>query len=129
MNRLKKNWLDKLSIVATSLCALHCLSLPLIIVLFPLLGASFVAQELFESVVLVVTMLLGTIALYSGYRYHHHRSYPFILLYLGGFLYWYKHELDPAQQPALIACAATMIILAHLLNIRLSRQLFGCPAH
>ena len=129
MSSLKKNWLDKLGIAATALCALHCLSLPLIVVLFPLLGASFIALEIFELVVLLITMLLGTVALYSGYRYHHHRSYPFILLYFGGFLYWYKHELEPAQQPVLIAIATVLIILSHVLNIRLARLFCGCPAH
>ena len=121
-----KNWLDKLGIAATFLCALHCLLLPVSALVFPLFTASFWAQELFDSMVLAMTMILGSAALYSGFR-HHQRKYPFVLLYTGGWLYWYKHDVNQLEQWALVSVAAALIILAHLINIRLRRQQCDCP--
>lgn len=126
MINLAKNLLDKIGIAITSLCAIHCLLLPLMLPVLPLLGASFVADELFEDSILAVTMVLGAFALYSGYKRYHNRLYPFILLGLGGFIYWQKDILGVEAEPFTVMAGATLVVIAHLVNIRLCRRNNNC---
>ncbi len=69
------NFLDRMGIWASSLCALHCLLLPILIPLIPYIGASFVAQDWFERSILTISMIIGFWALLSGF-YRYHRQIP-----------------------------------------------------
>ncbi|MFT4924303.1 MAG: hypothetical protein ACI8WB_000381 [Phenylobacterium sp.] len=121
-----KNILDKIGIAATSLCAIHCLLLPLMLPIFPLIGASFLAQTFFERSFLAVTMVLGFFALYSGYKGYHSRLYPFAMLFAGGFIYWNKDIFGEAIEPYTVMAGATLVVMAHLVNIRLCRRYKDC---
>ncbi len=121
-----KNLLDKIGIAATSLCAIHCLLLPLMLPLFPLIGASFLAQDAFEQGFLAITMVLGFFALYSGYKRYHNRLYPFSLLFLGGFIYWQKDLFGDAAEPFTVMIGALLVVAAHLINIKLTRRCADC---
>ena len=72
--------LDRIGITATSLCALHCIMLPILLPALPLLGLGFLADHAWEHVFLLITALLGGFALYSGYKRYHQKYYPFYLL-------------------------------------------------
>lgn len=123
---LAKNLLDKIGIAATSLCAIHCLLLPLMLPVFPLIGVSFFAQEVFERGLLLTTMVLGFIAIYSGYKRYHNRLYPFTLLFLGGFIYWQKAFFGDVLEPFTVMSGASLVVWAHLINIKLSRRYAPC---
>lgn len=117
-----KNVLDKIGIVVTSLCALHCLLIPFMLPVLPLLGISFIANEAFEDAILLLTMILGSIALYSGYRRYHGNLSPFVMLFLGGFIYWEKHILGSEFEPYLVMFGASLVVIAHMVNIKLCRK-------
>merc|ERR1712063_179408 len=72
--------LDKLGIWVSSLCALHCLALPVLVPLLPLIGSSFFAQVWFERTILSFSILVGAVALISGATRYHGRLYPLVLL-------------------------------------------------
>ena len=76
--------LDKLGIWVSSLCALHCLALPVLIPLLPLVGSSFFAQVWFERTILTFSLIVGAVALISGAVRYHGKYYPLILLFTGG---------------------------------------------
>ncbi len=117
--------LDRIGITATSLCALHCILLPVLLPFLPLLGLSFLASHEWEHVFLLMTAVLGTVALFSGYKRYHKRLYPFFMLYLGVALYWIKHDYSEAVEAYFIIGGAILIIAAHFINIKLcnlSRQ-------
>lgn len=71
-----KSLLDRLGIWASSLCAVHCLALPILIPLLPLIGASFFAQDWFERTILSLSMIVGFWALLSGFYRYHRQIYP-----------------------------------------------------
>jgi hypothetical protein len=123
---IAKNLLDKIGIAATSLCAIHCLLLPFILPILPMVGASFIAGEVFEDVVLVCTMMLGFVALYSGYKRYHGQIYPFVLLFGGGFIYWQKDMLGVEVEPYLVLMGASLVVAAHVLNMKLCRRCSDC---
>ncbi len=118
--------LDKIGITATSLCALHCIMLPIILPLLPLVGLSFLADHTWEHVFLLMTAALGTVALFSGFKRYHKRLYPFYLLYLGVALYWIKHDFSEDVEALFIIGGASLIIAAHYINIKLCESCKQC---
>lgn len=121
--------LDRIGITATSLCALHCILLPVILPALPLLGISFLADHMWEHVFLVVTAVLGSIAMFSGFKRYHKKLYPFYLLILGVVIYWQKHDFSESIQPVFIVIGATLIVAAHIINIKLCTSCKQCNEH
>jgi uncharacterized membrane protein len=118
--------LDRIGITATSLCALHCILLPILLPMLSLLGLSFLADHTWEHIFLLMTALLGTVALYSGFKRYHKRLYPFALLYLGLGLYWLKHNFSSELELFFIIIGASLIISAHFINIKLCNSFKEC---
>lgn len=118
--------LDRIGITATSLCALHCILLPILLPMLPLVGLSFLADHAWEHVFLLITAALGTVALFSGFRRYHKRLYPLYLLYIGVALYWIKHDFSEALEPVFIIGGASLIIAAHFINIKLCNNCKQC---
>lgn len=121
--------LDRIGITATSLCALHCILLPVILPALPLLGIGFLADHMWEHIFLVVTAILGSIAMFSGFKRYHKKLYPFYLLMLGVVVYWQKHDFSEAVQPFFIMIGATLIVAAHIINIKLCNSCKQCSEH
>jgi len=121
--------LDKFGITAASLCALHCILLPVLLPALPLLGLSFLADHAWEHVFLLVTAVLGSIALLSGYKRYHRRLYPFYLLLMGVGIYWQKHDFSAEVQPFIIFIGTSLIIAAHFINLRLCNSCKQCTEH
>jgi|TARA_B110000091_G_C13570804_1_gene372437 hypothetical protein len=118
--------LDRIGITATSLCALHCILLPVLLPALPLLGLSFLADHAWEHIFLIITAILGTVALFSGFKKYHRRLYPFYLLFLGIGIYWIKHDFSEAIQPYFIIIGASLIVAAHVINLKLCNSCKQC---
>ena len=121
--------LDRVGITATSLCAIHCILLPVILPALPMLGLSFLADHFFEHAALLVTGIIGIIALISGFKRYHGKLYPFYFLILGVFIYWLKHDFEPSVQPYFVIVGALLIVAGHLFNLRLCKQYMVCSEH
>lgn len=118
--------LDRIGITATSLCALHCILLPVLLPALPLLGLSFLADHAWEHVFLLMTAILGSFALFSGFKKYHKRLYPFYLLFLGVVIYWIKHDFSEELQPYFILVGASLIVAAHVINLKLCNSCKQC---
>jgi len=62
--------LDKIAISTSALCAIHCLSLPLLLGLLPALGTTVFGDESFHILLLWMVIPLSLIALTLGCRTH-----------------------------------------------------------
>ncbi|WP_102794870.1 MerC domain-containing protein [Bowmanella denitrificans] len=129
MSNKSNNLLDKMGIWASSLCALHCLLLPVLIPLLPFVGASFFADAWFERSILTVSMIIGFWALLSGFYHYHRQIYPLYSLVLGGLIYWNKDMFGHEYEPFTIAVGAVLIIAAHLINLKLCQSCRQCDDH
>ncbi|TWX55303.1 MerC domain-containing protein [Colwellia hornerae] len=118
--------LDRIGITATSLCALHCILLPVLLPALPLLGLSFLADHAWEHVFLLMTAALGSLALFSGFKKYHRKYYPFYLLFLGVGIYWIKHDFSEDIQPYFIVIGASLIVAAHIINLKLCNSCKQC---
>lgn len=120
-NENPSTW-DKLGIWISSLCALHCLLLPVLLPIAPLLASSFFAQPWFEHLILALSMLIGSFALINGALRYHGHLYPLVALFVGGLVYWQKDALGEAVEPFAVGIGAALIILGHWQNMKLCRQ-------
>ena len=61
---------DWLGIAASIACAIHCAAMPFVVMLLPALGLSFLADESFHRVMVVVCSLLAGAAFLPGFKRH-----------------------------------------------------------
>jgi len=124
-----RNALDKVGIAVTSLCAIHCILLPVLLPLLPLAGLTVAHNHAFERLVLLFTMVLGFVTLFAGFHRYHRKLYPFYSLFLGGFIYWQKDLLGPDYEHIVLIIGASFVVLAHVLNLRLCNHCHSCESH
>lgn len=120
--------LDRLGIWITSLCALHCLLLPIFISFAPLIASTFVAEAWFERTILSFSILIGFAALFIGFSKYHRQLYPIYSLTLGALIYWNKDIFGHDFEPFILGIGALFIIVAHFANLRLCRQCKKCKS-
>ncbi|WP_431212771.1 MerC domain-containing protein [Puia sp. P3] len=65
-------WASRHRCSAPSTCAL----LPLLVASLPILGINIIHNQLFEFGMIGLAFLIGTWALWHGFRYHHGRILP-----------------------------------------------------
>ena len=116
---LKINW-DALGIGASLACAIHCAVLPLVLTSLPLFGINIVNNKAFEYFMIALAFVIGSYALWHGYKRHHHRIMPFFLFTAGMLLllakqYWHQYEL------LILPFAVLFIVSAHIINFRSCR--------
>jgi len=79
--------LDRFAIVLSSICAIHCIALPLVVGLVPLLAVATnhdnaLHEFWFHQFILIFILPVSIIALIVGYRLHHQRI-PVIIGVIG----------------------------------------------
>lgn len=114
--------MDKLGIWVSSLCAVHCLALPIL----PILATTVFGEVWFERLILSISILVGLVSLLLGSIRHHGQYYPLLFLVVGGVIYWNKGALGDEWEPLTIAVGAGLIIAGHWINLRLCRQCKCC---
>ncbi len=66
-------FMDKTAITLSTACAIHCLFLPVFVVMLPALGTSFFANESFHHFLLWFVVPTSVLALTQGCRRHNDR--------------------------------------------------------
>jgi len=129
MNNLR-SLADKSAIALSVLCSIHCLALPLAIVLLPSVAAMPLEGEEFHYWMLIAVLPLSTYALTMGCKKHQH----YRLLFIGFlglsilvFAAFFGHELlGETGEKALTMIGATILALGHIGNHRLCQQQEHC---
>jgi hypothetical protein len=122
---LKKINLDTLGISASLACAIHCAVLPLFFTSLPLFGLEILHNKIFEYSMIAFAGIIGSYALYHGWKKHHHKILPLIIFLIGLLLLILKEVFIDAELLLLIP-AATLIVGAHVLNYRDCRKANHC---
>ncbi|WP_346660340.1 MerC domain-containing protein [Nannocystis pusilla] len=106
--------LDRLGVVASSLCLIHCLATPLLVVLFPL-----VVSERFEGLLAWALIALATISV--GLSLARRRLLPAVPYTLGVLTLALTHAHGLAEGSSLelvsTSIAASLMIGTHLLSL------------
>lgn len=117
--------LDGLGITASLLCAIHCAILPLLFTSIPMLGIDIVQNKNFEFGMIGLAFVIGTYALYHGFRRHHHRLIPFFL-FTAGFIFLVLKEVLPTHHTWMVLPAMGFIIGAHYANYWFCKRAKHC---
>lgn len=117
--KMKINW-DALGVVTSVACAIHCAILPLFIVSLPLFGINIIENHAFEIVMILIALVIGTYALWHGYKGHHHRKLP-ILLFIAGMSFLFLKEVWHDYHISFLIPAVLLIVSAHYINFRYCR--------
>lgn len=115
----KINW-DALGITTSLLCAIHCALLPLVVASLPILGINIIHNQLFEYGMIGLAFLIGSWALWHGFRYHHGRLLPW-LLFVGGVILLIAKQVWHSYELSILPFAVLLIVAAHVVNLRWTR--------
>lgn len=118
----KSSLLDSLAIALSGLCLVHCLALPVLIALFPLLSVNLVDHESFHQIILVAVVPTTAIALVSGIM-RHHRMLVAVLGIIGvaalTFAAFVLHAVHAHGMETWVTVTGGLLLAsAHVLNFR-----------
>jgi hypothetical protein len=110
--------LDRLGMVISSACVIHCLALPLAAAMLPLLSVTLPGDEWIHKVLLGLALPVTGLALYRGWR-RHHSLFPLVTgatgLSIVGLALLAQSE---ALEAFLSATGGSIVVWAHLRNWR-----------
>ena len=120
---LDKGWGDRAAICFSSLCILHCLLLPVLLVAYPIGILVTLSDEMFHQIMVSVALPLSLVSLYVGYG-HHKRNQLIVFGSVGlGMLMLplvVPHELISESEETWLTFAGALIVcLTHVVNFRL----------
>jgi hypothetical protein len=114
---------DAIGFSASTLCAIHCAAMPLLLTALPLAGLKFLAHPAIEAAMLVLSLMIGATSLRHGYRKHHRKFTALLILITGFAMIFAGHFVLPAPYGEVtIPSGAGIVAIAHLVNWRLCRQ-------
>ena len=68
------SWMDKFAVSTSTVCGIHCLSLPLVLGVFPAIGTTLLGGEAFHVWLLWAVIPLSLLALSLGCQKHKYIS-------------------------------------------------------
>lgn len=122
----ERQLLDKAAVVLSGICMLHCLALPVLLTIFPIINISLIDEATFHVVMIVFILPISLIALAIGCR-QHKDILTIILGVIGlGILIItaiYGHTLFGLTGERLVTSLGGVILaLAHIQNYRCCRS-------
>lgn len=122
--------LDRIGMIASCVCAVHCAVMPAVIGLLPLLGLGVIADERVEWAVIGIAALVGAASLLPTYFRHHGCATPLLifaagltLIFVGKTLFEERATLEAAS----VVAGALAVAVAHFVNRRLCRACCTIP--
>ncbi|MDG2070657.1 MAG: MerC domain-containing protein [Pseudomonadales bacterium] len=124
--RENSNRLDGMAVILSGTCMLHCLVLPLLVTLFPIVQGSLLEEKYFHLIMLVFILPTSLVALTVGCR--RHRDPLTIILGTIGLTtlaisaFW-GHELFGLSGERVVTTIGGLVLAsAHILNFRCCRH-------
>lgn len=108
--------------VASSVCTIHCLLLPVILSMSAFSSFVFLSDPVLENIFLAVSSLVAVSSLLPAYI-RHHRKFTAIGILLFGFLFiGLSRFVDGFPEALLTSSGAATVALAHYVNFRLCKN-------
>lgn len=129
MNRAQL-YADRLAISLSFLCVLHCLALPLLVVMLPSVIALYFEGEAFHLWMIVAVIPTSLYALMMGCKQH--QRYRLLVMGAMGLsllvaaLLLEGTEIGERFEKILTVLGSVLIVIGHLLNYRLCQRTHDC---
>lgn len=101
---------------ASTICAIHCAIVPVLITTLPLMGLGFLANPYFEWGMIGLALILGISSIAVSYFKVHHRVLPVILLFAGFAAIGVGHLFATWAEAVIVPVGGFTIAIAHFLN-------------
>jgi O-antigen/teichoic acid export membrane protein len=124
------NTIDRVGVVASCVCAVHCAVMPFVIGLLPLFGLGIFADQRTEWALVAVSLVVGLSSLLPAYLRKHKRTRPLFLFTIGLALIFIARvtfEDTLRAEIPFVVLGALLIAASHFLNRRLCRACPVCP--
>jgi len=121
---LGRSRLDNFGIVLSSLCAVHCFLMPVILVVIPTLGVGFLDDGIFHPILAGSVAVIGSFAFSRGYHRHKNRlvlwiAVTGILILSFAALNTTHHLMTETVERIATLIGSSLIISAHYRNWKL----------
>jgi uncharacterized membrane protein YfcA len=125
----KVNW-DNIGIAASTLCAIHCLLLPIVLAFAPTLAHFLPGDETVHRTLAYLLAAVGLVAFWAAYKVHRRKQVLLLLAIgiLGVTVGAYADFLLPthAWEVGITVTGSSFLIAAHYLNRTLCRSCRVC---
>lgn len=132
--------LDKVGMMTSTICAIHCAILPLVIGVLPLIGMGFLAHGFFDWAMVAIASIVGYISLMNGHKTHKKHTAicffipgVFIILvslfvvgHTDGCVSCAGHHEEFPIHSLLMAFGGILIAVSHFINMRLCKKCSTC---
>ncbi|MEM8523148.1 MAG: MerC domain-containing protein [Bacteroidota bacterium] len=108
--------LDFLGFFASLLCAIHCISLPLLLSISALSGLAWLENEFIEYGIILFSLIVASWSLGQSYFKYRIKLDAIIVVAIGFGLVFSGHVLFEALEPVLMMLGGSCIAFAHFLN-------------
>lgn len=116
---------DRIGATASLLCAVHCVLLPFVLTLLPLIGLEFLAGHTFERIFVACASVLAGASILVAYR-RHHRPHALVLMIPGVTLLLFGIAIDldahVVLHTACVVSGGLLVASAHLTNLVLAHR-------
>ena len=106
-------------------CAVHCLAMPLLVAVLPLIGLGFLANERAELFLILVAIGLAVGSLAWGARHHRRLRALLMLIVALAFIVTARTVVEGTFEVVFYSIGAILLASAHLVNRHLCKT---CPA-
>ena len=124
--RSRHSLLDALAVAISALCLVHCLALPLLLVVFPLLAGTVFSHETFHQVLLWVIVPTSVAAVAFARRTHPDNTVVLLvsagLLILVGAAFWAHDRAAPQVETVLTITGGLVLAAGHVRNVLVCRH-------
>lgn len=116
---------DRVGATASLLCAVHCMLLPFVLALLPLIGLEFLAGHVFERIFVACAAVLASASLITAYR-RHHKPHALFLMVPGILLLLFGVAIDInahiVLHTASVVTGGLLVASAHITNLVLAHR-------
>jgi len=124
---------DRIGIVMSILCILHCAAAPILLFFLPAVATAFLSEEAFVHRTLYgLILLVAVFSFIPGYRIHK-RLKPFAFFFIGlgclTFATFFAHDISHALEPVFAIVGSIFIVSAHYFNHKSCQHSCGEHTH
>ena len=116
---------DRIGATASLLCAVHCVLLPFVLALLPLIGLEFLAGHTFERIFVACAATLASASIVTAYR-RHRRPHALFLMLPGIALLLFGITIDldvhVVLHTASVVTGGMLVASAHVTNLVLAHR-------
>ena len=109
-------------------CAIHCLAMPLLGTVLPLIGLSFLANERVEFILIAGAIVLAIASLAWGVRHHRNWRAFLVLIAALAFIVTARTAVEGTFEMVFYGAGGILLACAQLVNRHLCKTCLTCEA-